>query len=186
MAPDTRDPDVELGRFQDELKQMAQQQLDRRLWDKVDLSGVVQETLLDAFRAGEQFRGLSEAEKPAWLRTVLAHNLIDALDKLRTGKRDVRRESPLEAALDESSARLAAYLASDESSPSQKAIRNEEASRLKEALGQLSEGRRRAVELHLQGLKLEEIAQAVGKTKAAAAQDLSRGIKDLHAKLGPQ
>jgi RNA polymerase sigma-70 factor (subfamily 1) len=144
---------------------------------------VVQQTLLEAWQAWWQFQGLSEPAKPTWLRTALARNLKDAIDKLRTQKADIQRECSLDNALDASSARLKACLASEESTPSHKAIRNEESLRLEAALGQLSENRRKAVELHLKGRTLAEIAQEMGKSKVAVAQLVSRGIKDLHSLL---
>jgi RNA polymerase sigma-70 factor (subfamily 1) len=186
MPAGAEDRGAELEHFRQDLKQMAQQQLDRCLWDKVDLSGIVQETLLEAFQAGDQFQRLSEAEKRPWLRRVLANNLKDALARLRTRKRDVQRELSLDAALDASSARLEVWLASEENSPSQQAIRNEEALRLQAALARLSADRRRVVELHLQGHRLEEIAQVMGKRKSAVAQLLHRGIQDLHHLLAPE
>jgi RNA polymerase sigma-70 factor, ECF subfamily len=186
MPPSTHDPSSELARFQDDLKQVAQQQVDRRLWDRIDLSGVIQQTLLEAWQAWGQFQGLSDPAKPAWLRTALAHNLQDAIDKLRTQKADIERECSLDNALDASSARLKAWLASEESTPSQKAIRNEESERLYAALAKLSEDRRKAVELHIKGHTLAEMAQEMGKTEDAVAQLVSRGIKDLHSRLDQQ
>jgi RNA polymerase sigma-70 factor, ECF subfamily len=179
MAPDTHDSGADLERFREKLKHLAERQVDRRLWDRLDLSGIVQQTLLEAHQARDKFEPLSEADKPAWLGRALANNLKDALAELKTRKRDIGRESFLEAAVDESSARVAAWLASEETSPSQKAIRNEQLLRLHAALERLSPERRKVVELHLEGLKLETIAQTLGKTKAAVAQLLHRGIEDL-------
>jgi RNA polymerase sigma-70 factor (ECF subfamily) len=186
MPPSAHDPSAELARFQDNLKQMAQEEVDRRLWDRIDLSGVVQQTLLDAWQAGERFHGLNEQAKPAWLRTVLVNNLTDRIRKLRAQIRDMERERSLDEAMDASSARLAAWMAADQSSPSQKAIRNEESERLYAALAQLSEDRRKAVELHLKGRTLAEMAREMGKTEDAVAQLVHRGIKDLHSLLDHQ
>jgi len=187
MPPEAEDCGAELERFRAYLALLARLQLDPRFQGKVDLSGVVQQTLLEAYQALEQLRGMEEKQRLAWLRKVLANNLKDVVKKLRTKRRDVQRECPLEAALDASSARLEAVLASDDPSPSENAIRNEELLRLAAALGQLSKDRRRAVELqHLQGLKLAEVAQFMGKTKAAVAQLVHRGLQDLQALLDPQ
>jgi RNA polymerase sigma-70 factor (subfamily 1) len=183
MPPGPDALDAELDGFRDDLLLLARRQVDRRLWDTVDLSGVVQQTLLEAWLAWEQFRRLSEAEKPAWLRRALAANLLDELRKRRAQKRDVRRESSLDEALEASSARLGAWLASEESTPSQKAIRNEQATALDAALARLPGDQRKAVELHLQGRTLAEMARETGKSEAAVAKDVSRGIKKLHALL---
>ena len=70
--------------------------------------------MLEAYKQQEQFRGQSEAELTAWLRQILAHNLADAVRGFRRAKRDVAREHSLEMALDQSSARLEAWLAAEQ------------------------------------------------------------------------
>jgi RNA polymerase sigma-70 factor (ECF subfamily) len=187
MPADADDPGAELERFRAYLALLARLQLDPRLQGKVDLSGVVQQTLLEAYQALDLLRGLAENRKLAWLRKALANNLKDEIDKLRTQTRDVQRELSLDAALDASSARLQQMLAADDPSPSEQAIKNEELLGLAAALGQLSDERRTAVELHhLQGLKLQETAEIMGKTKAAVAQLVHRGLQDLEKLLDPQ
>src|SRR5262249_50770369 len=148
MDPTASAQDLELERFRDLLTLLARLQLAPRLQGKVDLSGVVQQTLLEAHRACDQLRACDESQRAAWLRKALAHNLTDAVRKLRTAGRDVARERPLEAALERSSARLEAWLAADQTSPSQRAARQEQLLRLAEALARLPTDQRTAVELH--------------------------------------
>src|SRR6266568_2073581 len=92
-----------LERFRAYLSLLARQQLDPRLQGKVDLSGVVQQTLLEAHKDMSRFDKMSVQQKVAWLRRVLANNLRDELRKFKTAQRDVAREISLEAALEESS-----------------------------------------------------------------------------------
>jgi RNA polymerase sigma-70 factor, ECF subfamily len=173
-----------LARFWDYLHLLARLQLDPRLQGKVDLSGVVQQTLLEAHRAGEQFGRMTEAQQTAWLRKALAHNLTDVVRKLSTRGRDVARERSLEAALEESSSRLEAWLAADQPGPGEQAIRNEQLLRLAQALGRLPEDQRRAVELHhLKGCSLAELAGQMGRSKGAVAKLLYRGMEKLHGLL---
>src|SRR5215831_10574313 len=96
--------------FRAYLQLLARLQPEPGLRGKIDLSGVVQQTVLEAYQALEQFQQLNEDQQRAWLRRALAHNLTDEVRKLRTAKRDVGRERSLEAALEESSARLDAWL----------------------------------------------------------------------------
>jgi RNA polymerase sigma-70 factor (ECF subfamily) len=84
---------------------------------------VVQQTLLEAYEKRDQFRGSSEGEWLVWLRQALAQNLADALRSFGRARRDVGRERSLEATIEASSRRLEAWLAAEQSSPSQRAER---------------------------------------------------------------
>ena len=154
--------------------------------DKVDLSGVVQQTLLEAHQGLKDSRRDADRRGAGGLAAVdPGHNLADVLRKLAAQKRDVRREWSLDAALDQSASRLERWLAAEQSSPSQRAIRQEELLRMAEALAGLPEAQRRAIELHhLRAMPLAEIADELGTTKAAVAGLLHRGLKALRSRLG--
>jgi RNA polymerase sigma-70 factor (ECF subfamily) len=92
----------------------------------------------------------------------------------------VGRERSLEAALEKSSARLEAWLAAEQSSPSESMERNEQLLRLAAALAQLPQDQREAVTLHhLQGWSLAELARHLDRSEAAVAGLLHRGFKKL-------
>jgi RNA polymerase sigma-70 factor (ECF subfamily) len=145
-----------------------------------DPSDIVQQTLLDAHRDRDRFRGRVEGEWLAWLRRLLACNFADAVRAQGRAKRDAGRVVSLEQALDASSARLESWLAADQSSPSERAVRNEEILRLVEALDRLPEANRRALVLrHCRGLSLAEISAELGRTPQAVAGLLKRGLAEL-------
>src|SRR5207302_6144547 len=98
-------PESPWERYRSYLSLLARTQAGGRWPAALDLSGVVQQTLLEAHQNWPQLHGRDEPAVAAWLRRVLANNLADALRKLFASKRDVGRERSLEAALDESSAR---------------------------------------------------------------------------------
>jgi RNA polymerase sigma-70 factor (ECF subfamily) len=173
-----------LERFRSYLLFLARHQLQGRAPVQVDASDLVQQTLLEAHQQVARFRGGTDAERAAWLRQILAHNLADAVRALHRDKRDRDRERPLEAALAQSSAQLASWLAADQSSPSQRAVRHEEAVRLADALAQLPEAQREALVLqHWHGLTLAQIGQRLGRTPVAVAGLLKRGLARLRELL---
>jgi RNA polymerase sigma-70 factor (ECF subfamily) len=180
---DSRADGVTLERLRDYLCLLARQARPR-LPAKIDLSGVVQQTLLEAAQALGQLRARDEAQKAAWLRKILANNLADEIRKLGTGKRDLARERSLQAAVEESSARLEAWLAAEQSSPSHQAMRHEQLLRVTEALAALPEKQRTVVELHhLNGWPLAEVAGHLGCSKSAVAGLLHRGLDKLRQLL---
>src|SRR5262245_48017936 len=119
---DGNDPEA----FRAFLEYLARAHLDPRLQSKLDAEDVVQEALLEAHRKREQFRGDNTLQLKAWLRQILLSRLANALQKFRTQKCDASREQSLDAALEKSSARLQAMLATDQSTPQEKAQRNEQ------------------------------------------------------------
>ena len=173
-----------LERFREYLCLLARMRLAPQLQGKLDASDVVQQTLLEALKARGQFRGRTDAEYAAWLRQILARNLSNALRDFGRARRDVSRERSLEAAIDQSSARLEAWLAAEQSSPSQRADKNEQVLRLAEALAAVPADQRTVLELrHLQGWSLAEIASHTRRSPAAVAGLLHRGLKNLRERL---
>jgi RNA polymerase sigma-70 factor (ECF subfamily) len=163
---------------------LAQVQLGPRLRAKVGLSDIVQQTLLEAHKGLDEFRGRSEQELAAWLRRILARNIANAVRDHGRAKRDLHREQSLAVSLQQSSMRLEALLASDQPSPSQQASQNERLARLAEAVAQLPKAQREAVSAHyLQGMPLAEIARQMGRTTSAVMGLLHRSLVQLRTIL---
>jgi RNA polymerase sigma-70 factor (ECF subfamily) len=182
MPVDSSSSDGGLERYRDYLRLLADSLVDRRLRGKVDLSGVVQLTLFEAHKALGDIMNQPSDQQMAYLRRVLANNLNDEIRKLRTDKRDVRREQSLEAAIEQSSMNLETLLAGDGSLPGARIERQERALMLTAALGKLPEDQREAIVLqHWRGCTLAEIADEMGRTRDAVAGLLRRGMRQLRA-----
>src|SRR5262245_62151414 len=119
------------------LRLLAASCLYREMQGKADPSDVVQETLLKVHRSFGQFRGTTELEWMAWLRTILVRNLTDFHKGLQRHRRKVTRERTLENVVDRSSTMLRNIIPAAGPSPSQEAQRREAAALVADALAEL-------------------------------------------------
>jgi len=166
------------------LHRLAERQLAGRIAVRVDASDIIQQTFLEAFRNFPQFAGQDVRELVAWLQSILDHKVAGAIrDHALLQKRNVSREQ----SMDDSGgggAPLKQELEADLSSPSQKAIRGEEAERLSQALTTLPDDQREAVRLrHLEDWALADIARHLGRSPAATAGLIKRGMQALRRQL---
>ena len=171
--PELRHIDGEiLERWRAYLKLLASNQVDSWLHHRIDASDLVQQTMLDAVARNEQFRGTSDGELIAWLRTILANNLVDAFRYHTRAKRNAACSVSLEDEISHSFRRVDAFMTDSQSTPSQRAVTNDQLLRLPIALDGLPDGQREAVTLHhLQGLTLSETATRLDAGETNAVQD---------------
>jgi RNA polymerase sigma-70 factor, ECF subfamily len=164
--------------YREYLRLLAKFHIPNGLRGRLDASDAVQQTLLKAHEKQNQFRGDTDLEMKAWLRAILARILADASRVNRRRKGDAVRS--IEAALDQSSARLEAFLASEQSNPSEKAMRAEQSLRLASALRQLPDDQRTALELrYLQGLSVAAVAEEMRRGPESVTGLLYRGTRTL-------
>jgi RNA polymerase sigma-70 factor (ECF subfamily) len=174
-----------LESFRNYLRLLARLQVSPRYRAKLDPSDVVQQTMLAAVERLDEIDARTDEEMAAWLGSILVHQLATEIRKLQTRKRSVDHELSLEQDLDASSSRLEAWLADEGSSPSERAVRHEEMLRLADALSELPDDQRTAVEMHhLHGLTVSEVAEQMGRSRASVAGVLRRGLDKLRQRLG--
>lgn len=133
---------INLANFEAYLRLLAELFLDRhsRLRSKLDAADIVQQTLLRAHQHRRQCRGLTEAERKAWLRQILTNVVRNHVRHfLVAARRDLQGEVSLDEAAEQSSAPLEAWLATERDSPCQEAERNEQMEQLARALETLPE-----------------------------------------------
>jgi RNA polymerase sigma-70 factor (ECF subfamily) len=165
---------------------LARVQVSRRLQGKADAADLVQEVFLEAYRTFAQFRGTSDGELASWLRHILAsHTAMLGRRYLGTRGRDVRLERKLAEEIDASSRFLNQDLAAKQSSPSQQAVRREQAVLLAEALGKLPGDYREVIVLrHLEGLSFSEVAVRMNRTVPSVKHLWTRALALLRRSLG--
>jgi RNA polymerase sigma-70 factor (ECF subfamily) len=174
--------------FRNYLHLLAHTQIDLHLQGRASASDLVQETVLEAYRDFGAFRGQTEMELLAWLRRILVHNMSHLVEEhVLTQKRTVRREvslGPGLAAVERSTSRVDAALASQWSSPSVRVGRRERAAVLADLLAQLSPQHREVIVLRdLEGLTFQEIATRLNRSPAAARKLWVRALDRLRQML---
>ncbi|HEV3024981.1 MAG TPA: sigma-70 family RNA polymerase sigma factor [Pirellulales bacterium] len=181
--------DVALGQllelYRRYLSLLARLQIGRRLQGKVDTADLVQDTFLEAHRHFAQFRGTGEAELVCWLRQILAGLLANLVRRYYgTQRRDLRLERELAEELDQSSRALDRSLAAH-STPSQRAMRREQAVLLADALERLPDDYREVIILrHLEGLSFAEVSQRMGRSVDSVKNLWARALVQLRRSLG--
>ena len=179
MSSPTETP-LDPEQYRSYLRLIARLQLPPQVASKIDSSDIVQETLLNAHKALGEFRGESRQEMVAWLRQILKRTILHVARDWGRQRRDLRLERPLAATIDESSARVEAYLAADITSPSLQAGRNERLVQLAAALETLPPQQREAIELHYwHGWTLAAIGEHQQRTTSSVAGLVHRGLAKL-------
>lgn len=165
---------------------LARLQIGRRLQGKVDPADLVQETFLEAHRHFSRFRGTTEEELVSWLRQILATNLAHLVRAYcGTQRRDVHVERQLAEELNQSSRVMDRGFFAKQSSPSQRAVRREQAVLLANALKRLPDDYREVIILrHLEGLSFPEVAGRLGRTLDSVEKLWIRALDRLRRSLG--
>ena len=76
MSENTKGQEATLERYREYVALLARLQVGPRLDGKIDLSGVVQQTLLEAFQNRDQMQGWEEARQTASVVPSSAHRSI--------------------------------------------------------------------------------------------------------------
>lgn len=161
---------------------LARLRLPAWLRARVEASDVVQQALLRAHAHAGQLRADTADGRRAWLREILANVIADTARRFTADARDVGRDEFIRRGLDESSARLEAYLEADQSSPSERVNRLDELLKLTAAIARLPPDQKTAVELkHLEGWAVDRIAAEMGRSAEAVGGLLRRGMSALRA-----
>ncbi|HMO15036.1 MAG TPA: sigma-70 family RNA polymerase sigma factor [Pirellulaceae bacterium] len=178
-----------MDRHRNALRRMVQMRLDRKIQQRVDVSDIVQDVLIEASRRLPMY--LTDGTMPfhLWLRHIAKDRIIDAHRRHRvSAKRSVDRENTLAvpSGLDQSSIDLVAQLGDQEITPAAAALQKEMAAFVEAALSKLDEIDCEVIVMrHYEQLTNQEVAQALGLTEPAASMRYLRAIRRLRNLLDP-
>ncbi len=179
-----------LERHRAALRRLVQMRLDPKIQRRVDVSDVVQDTLLDANRRLAEYLANPAMPFHLWLRNIARDRIIDSHRRHRvSGKRSVDREQRLAvpAANDRSTMELAAQICDRERTPAAEATMRELARRFHDALEQLDDSDREVLVMrHFEQLSNQEVSQALGLSQPAASMRYLRAMRRLRELLGDE
>ncbi len=166
----------QLLKFQNYLVLLATSQLRQLQELRLEPMDLVQETFTRAHQRWEQYTGEGDRELAGWLRSILTNYLRDIL---RRQGRELD-EQQLRNQLDESSMRLERWLTCNDLTPRRIVLKQERLLRVVDALGELPESQRLALELrYLDGHNIEQICERMHRTPASVGGLLQRGLANL-------
>lgn len=160
---------------------VARAQVESWLQAKVDQSDLVQQTLLEAHRGLNNFRGTTDGEWLAWLKRIVQHNAADFVRRYgKAGKRRAARERSLDARAGDDSEAPACEPRDPGQTPSQIVLRREEELEISRAVSRLPEDYQEIIILrNLERLPFDEIAQRLGRSRPAVQMLWMRAIRKL-------
>ena len=180
--------------YRNYLRMVVRSGMGARLREKIELSDVVQEALMEVVKQFPQFTGQNEAALVGWLRRLVCQKLADLGRYHNRAKRAGGASPlPLDAPDDPewmpgpNQGRLMDLLALSQTSPSEAASRRELTVLLADALAKLPSDEAEVLWLyHADGLSFESIGERLGVTRKVVRAIWGRGLKNLKRALDEQ
>lgn len=169
------------------IHRLVEVRLDRRVQQRVDVSDVVQEVMVEASNRLDRYLEKPEMAFHLWLRQIAWDHIIDTYRRHRvSAKRSMDREQPIQAVADphHSTMELAVQLCDPGLTPAAAATQKEIARRVEAAIDELPEQDREIIVMrHYEHLTNLEIAEALGLNPPAASMRYLRAVRRLRQVL---
>lgn len=164
----------------------ARAHLERRLQRKVDASDLVQQSLLDAHRGFEGFRGSTPEEWMGWLKRVVANNAVDLVrHHVQAEGRAIHRERSFGSGGTTNT--VPWEPAQPGTSPSGLLIGQERHLELAQAIERLAEDHRDVIYLrNILQLPFDDVAQRMGRSRGAVQMLWMRALERLRTELATE
>jgi RNA polymerase sigma-70 factor, ECF subfamily len=162
------------------LRRKIRRRLPPRLNSKMGDSDLLQETLLEAFRDFNQFKGERKEELKAWLLRILSHNLSNCYRYYSAKKRNVRRELSLERNSPREDIRAASSTSSEEIREREFADSAKKREQKEVAFKALPDDYQRVLSLRIgKRLGFEDVGKCLGRSSDAARKLFHRACSSF-------
>ena len=150
-----------------------------QLKHKCGVSDIVQLSMLEIFKSFDSFRGNTEGEFKAWVRSIVDHQVKQTQRDYARQKRDVFREVS-----GNDSRNLAAGLVDHQLTPQTDAIHQENQKRMVDAIDSLPEDYKQVIQLRsLDRKPFKEVADVMQRSEDAATKLWFRAVTKLQSML---
>ncbi|MCD0462957.1 sigma-70 family RNA polymerase sigma factor [Roseiconus lacunae] len=169
------------------IRRLVELRLDRKVQQRVDVSDVVQDVMIEASGRLEKYLSDPSMAFHLWLRQIAWDRIIDTYRRHRvSAKRNMDREQPMIAAVspDQSTLELAIQVCDPALTPAAAATQREIALKVEEAVSRMNEQDQEIIVMrHYEHLSNLEIAEALGLNAAAASMRYLRAVRRLREML---
>ena len=167
--------------YGERIRRIIRLRMGKELRSKLESMDLVNEALMCAVRDLKEFSYRDEGDFLRWLAQIAENRIRDNLDRLHAGKRDIRKESPLDDDTSKGTNRhnRVQQLAMS-TTPSAILSKKEELDKLENAIDQLKPEHREIILLaKIEGLSYKEVADKLNKSTDMVGYLLSQAMMAL-------
>ena len=176
-----------LDRHRKALEQLVRMRLDKKIQNRVGVSDVVQDVLVEANRRLPEYLESPVMPFHLWVRQIARDRIIDAHRRHRvSAKRTVDREQRMHVPRGhgQSSMHLASMLGDSKVSPAEAMIQKEMGRKVEDAISMLGETAAEIIMMrHYEHLTNQEISTLLGVSEPAASMRYLRAIRRLREQM---
>lgn len=169
------------------VRRLVEMRLDRKVQQRVDVSDVVQDVLVEASGRLEKYLNDPVMAFHLWMRQIAWDRIIDTYRRHRvSAKRNMDRERPMAVAgrTDQSTVELAGQICDPGMTPATAAAQREIAAKVEAVIERLSDQDREIIMMrHYEHLSNFEIAEVLGLNPPAASMRYLRALRRLRELL---
>lgn len=168
------------GVYGERIRRVIRLRMGGELRSQLDSMDLVQEAMIAAVQGLDRFQCRKEGDFLRWMASVAENKIRDQVDRMHAGKRDVRRQVPLEADKPQADAAGIQDQILAATTPSMLLSQSEDLDRLERAMDRLKPEYRQVLLLaKIEGFSHSEVGARLDRTPAAVAKLLARALVAL-------